>query len=694
MQRRFPWFEVVLAIVFLSATVYAAFSDAYNLPNRWFIRDDAYYYYKVAQNISEGYGSTFDGIHPTNGYHPLWLLLCIPVFALARYDLILPLRILAIVTGVLQYGTAILLYRLLRRAISPPAGMLAAAYWLFNSYILLFLYKTGVESGITLLLLVGLLYLLYRFDTTSSPTQLRLSEIAVLGVVGLLTTFGRLDLAFTVIVIGFWIVFRGTALRYLLPLDILALILAVTFAFLARLGLTAYYDSTAAVEIMMVVTVGGTIPLMYLMGLYASPSTWSPMPTLWRLGVASLGGSLISSLLLLGGNALGWLPPFSRYILLLYAALSLGFLLLIRVSTYLLRQNRKTSLSPAPMDLLRTSWRRWLSEGGIYYGVLGAGMAAYMVWNRIAFGTFTPVSGQIKHWWGTFVHSIYGTNATSWLTFFALNPFSDFNAWAPPTTAFSNWSNSVLYKEASGFGNPRWQQNFAWVLLIAVVLVGIILLIRRKKSIRAMIRTGMLPLFVGSWLQILAYNVPGYASPKEWYWITEQVFLVILGTAMLNVAFELLSDHWRSARVLIGLFVVLATARAGYAYWRDTVALNPYGQTPAGTPFVDVIPVIESATKPGDVIGMTGGGNVGYLMPSRTIVNMDGLANSYQYFQALQAGTGADYLYDSGMRYVFANPELLAANPYRGQYEGRLALVFHWGGKDLMRLLPKTDPAP
>jgi hypothetical protein len=46
------------------------------------------------------------------------------------------------------------------------------------------------------------------------------------------------------------------------------------------------------------------------------------------------------------------------------------------------------------------------------------------------------------------------------------------------------------------------------------------------------------------------------------------------------------------------------------------------------------------------------------------------------------------------MRYVFANPELLAANPYRGQYEGRLALVFHWGGKDLMRLLPSTDAVP
>src|SRR5512142_1946087 len=112
MRKRIPWFEILLTVAFLSATLYAAFSDAYNLPNRWFIRDDAYYYFKVAQNITEGRGSTFDGIHPTNGYHPLWMLICIPIFALARFDLILPLRLLAIVTGLLQIATALLLYHL------------------------------------------------------------------------------------------------------------------------------------------------------------------------------------------------------------------------------------------------------------------------------------------------------------------------------------------------------------------------------------------------------------------------------------------------------------------------------------------------------------------------------------------------------------------------------------------------------
>jgi hypothetical protein len=87
--KKFPWFETILIIVVMSISLYAALSDPQNMSWQWFTRDDAYYYFKVAQNISEGHGSTFDGINRTNGYHPLWMLICIPIFALARFDLIL-----------------------------------------------------------------------------------------------------------------------------------------------------------------------------------------------------------------------------------------------------------------------------------------------------------------------------------------------------------------------------------------------------------------------------------------------------------------------------------------------------------------------------------------------------------------------------------------------------------------------------
>ena len=37
--------------------------------------DDAFYYFGIARNVAHGHGSTFDGINPTNGYHPLWMLI-------------------------------------------------------------------------------------------------------------------------------------------------------------------------------------------------------------------------------------------------------------------------------------------------------------------------------------------------------------------------------------------------------------------------------------------------------------------------------------------------------------------------------------------------------------------------------------------------------------------------------------------
>ncbi len=43
--------------------------------------DDAYYYFGIARNVAEGHGSTFDRLNSTNGYHPLWLGLAVPFYA-------------------------------------------------------------------------------------------------------------------------------------------------------------------------------------------------------------------------------------------------------------------------------------------------------------------------------------------------------------------------------------------------------------------------------------------------------------------------------------------------------------------------------------------------------------------------------------------------------------------------------------
>ncbi len=511
----------------------------------------------------------------------------------------------------------------------------------------------------------------------------------MLGILASLVVFGRLDLIFFALVVGISIVFRESPLRYLLPLDILAVVVSTILAFISRLGIASYYDSANLALIMIGVGLLIKIPILYFFGLYSPPSNWKPLSVLWRLLLAIAVGSGILAVLLLLGGALHIFTSFSRTILLMDAAFSLGLLLVIRVAAYVFRLRTAPAPDISPVDYLKLQWKNWVRDGIVYYGIVGGTLSIYMLWNQLAFGASSPVSGLVKRWWGTFAVNVYGGSAKTLLAFFAADPYSDFNAWKPFTTTWSDWTNGLLYQNATKLGNPTWQQNFLIILVGLFVLGGLILLISRGRTTQSVVHAGIIPLFVGSWMQILSYNILGYAAPKEWYWLTEPILVTIVTVLLLDKASAFLIKRSYVTRLLIWVLVAWFGLRTAYSYWHDTYLLNPYGQTPASAPYMDLIPYLESHTKPGDMIGMTGGGNVGYFIHDRRVVNMDGLVNSMGYFDALKNGTGADYLYNSGVRYIFANPDLLNSLPYRGQYTNRLVPLFSWGGKDLMRLTPK-----
>ena len=64
---------------------------------------------------------------------------------------------------------------------------------------------------------------------------------------------------------------------------------------------------------------------------------------------------------------------------------------------------------------------------------------------------------------------------------------------------------------------------------------------------------------------------------------------------------------------------------------------------------------------------------------------MDGLINSYAYFQALQTREGGQYLQNIGLDYVLANPVILDQQPYKGQFNAYLEpRNIYYGGKQLM----------
>jgi uncharacterized membrane protein (UPF0136 family) len=110
----------------------------------------------------------------------------IPIFALARFDLILPLRVLILVLAGLRAATSILIYHLLKKVIARPIAMLAALYWAFDYYIHWTAYQQGLETGLAAFCLVLLLFLLQRFERDRKFVPVNSKGIATLALVAVL----------------------------------------------------------------------------------------------------------------------------------------------------------------------------------------------------------------------------------------------------------------------------------------------------------------------------------------------------------------------------------------------------------------------------------------------------------------------------------------------------------------------------
>lgn len=165
--------------------------------------DDAYYYFNVARNIVEGFGITFDRINATNGFHPLWMLVLLPVAKVAGPDPDTTLRaifcIVALITGAGSWAA----YKTISIYASRTAAVFGTGLLLVPVFLNSFL--NGLESGLLLLLLFGATYAIARYDLLSLRATPR--QNAALGALLALIVLCRLDAIFIVcaIVGTFWV---------------------------------------------------------------------------------------------------------------------------------------------------------------------------------------------------------------------------------------------------------------------------------------------------------------------------------------------------------------------------------------------------------------------------------------------------------------------------------------------------------
>lgn len=166
-----------------SATSAALFTGSANLTY-----DDGFYYLRIAQQIASGAGSTFDGVNPTNGYHPLWLLCLVPIFWLTSAADVALLVALGVQGAVMAIGVG-LTYRVARLDLGRSGAILAALLWVHAQLP----YRTalsGMEYGLHAVSTVAVIYLYRRRFVGASP---RPRVYLALGALLALTFLARLD---------------------------------------------------------------------------------------------------------------------------------------------------------------------------------------------------------------------------------------------------------------------------------------------------------------------------------------------------------------------------------------------------------------------------------------------------------------------------------------------------------------------
>jgi len=684
--KRHSLFEIILITIILSIHLYAAFSDAYNFPNTLYSRDDAYYYFKVAQNITEGLGSTFDGINVSNGYHPLWMIVCIPIFAFARFDLILPLRILLMVMAGLNAATAVLIYRLVKENLSQAVAYLAAAFWAFNLYIHMTVYESGLETPLATFAIMLFIYKLSQFEKTWRTRPVTKREVATLAWIAVVVMFSRLDLVFIAVLGGLWIVFRGKPIRFLAPLDMVIIFISMTFSVAFRTGLEAYnsiYASSAveAVFIAMVIKLSA----LYFFGAYQHPRTNSVLKMLRQTLSALTISTLIVTGLYVILNLLGVGKNFPRSAFLLDWAISTALILAVRFAAYWFGDEKiKANFQQVtPIKEFQTHWKIWFSDSLTYYGIVGGALAVYMFYNKIAFGTSSPVSGQVKRWWGHLQNTVYDYPALNWPSFFGINYEWVYDAWKPAVNLLIPIAKFLrpIYP-----GADTVDERYYIAMLVCSLVILLILFVNARQSLCALTNMALIPLMAGSGFQIFSYTTTAYGGAKEWYWTSQMILITLVGSLLLHLILQPLQQKINIRRsfefISLAFCAFLAYTNAAYI-----MAIMRYDYYPDDKSYTEVADYIKENTLPNEIIGMTGGGNVGYFIQDRTIINMDGLINSYEYFHALQNGEAPQFLHDQGMTVIFANTRLLQLPPYFGQFDPYLESYTVYGGKGLLYLL-------
>ena len=601
-KKLFLVLQIVLVLVALGGSLFVAFTPTSSLLN-WYSIDDAFYYYKVAQNVLTGHGFTFDQINLSNGFHPLWMGVCLGVFWLSKINLMLPLRVLVVVSGLFNAATSLLLFRLLKRYIHPLAAFLGALVWGLSPSIYDSVTVHGMEAAISVFFIVLLISLAAKYNNTEVNHKTSNRMLVWLGVVGGFTILARLDNLFVVGAVGIFLLLKIKKIPTLLLFDILAISISVITAWIIRLGSAGLISNTYSVYPMLLLSALVIPIILFFTGCYQNVKSLSRRQIVLKVGIASALAFVIEYVLLFGLYKINILKMFSNSITFLAASIS--FILVMAV--HLIFQKSFTIVSKNPFSTfgswVKGNWKP-IIWGGLSYGLpTMLIVGSYMLYNKVTFGTFSPVSGQIKHWWSTMDNTVY-IHPNTILSVLGLSPSTSAGPWSLLTSKIYAMAEGIN----QGFSGIATDLAFG-VLFLLLTVVFLVIMRAEKGRLAGKSFSLMIPvIFVGCILHITYYTSTGYSHTRDWYWVSEMLTLVLVGSLMLDGFFSWLDGlktQIKLSPILSGILALLVVfLNSSYLY-----KLAPF-DSPDGdqSGYLDSIKELEFYTKPDSKIGMTGGG--------------------------------------------------------------------------------------
>jgi len=186
--------KVVLAILLLAGGVLRVAIAWQPLPflisSNMLLNDDSFYSLNIARNIALGEGMTHDGVNRTNGFQPLFVALMVPLYAVVQGGKVLPVHLGLTLMGLIDVGTAVLLFLLVRRLGSAAGGLAAAVLWLTSAEVI-GQALNGLETSIVVFLVA--LSTLFYVARIRRAAECRVRDMIVMGALLGLLVLSRID---------------------------------------------------------------------------------------------------------------------------------------------------------------------------------------------------------------------------------------------------------------------------------------------------------------------------------------------------------------------------------------------------------------------------------------------------------------------------------------------------------------------